>query len=100
MINSNFLYNNSNQNKTIDSFFYYKLSKGKNLGNINKRINSYNNGKSENISLVVINDNMYQSTIGLYISGQARIYINPSYSSHIFSQIIGHLLGDGNLTFT
>ena len=43
---------------------------------------------------------MYQSTIGLKIPGRERVFINFLYSSHIFSQIIGHLLGDGNLTLT
>ena len=43
---------------------------------------------------------MYQSTIGLNISKETRVFTNLPHSSYIFSQIIGHLLGDGSLTLT
>jgi LAGLIDADG DNA endonuclease family len=64
-----------------------------------KTVNEYKE-LYKNTKLIIINDYMYQSTIGLNISEQTRVFTNLSYSSYIFSEIIGHLLGDGSLTLT
>lgn len=43
---------------------------------------------------------MYSSTVGLRISLNTRNLTYPFYYSQIFSQIIGHLLGDGSLVLS
>lgn len=58
-----------------------------------KRI--YNNTK-----LILINEVFLRFTIGLNISKLIRNSVSFSYSLYIFSEIIGHLLGNGNLILT
>ena len=85
-------------------------------GFINRQIKSYHlktwskiNKKKTNIIKLYVNEKnhlilkseeVYFSTIGMFIPLNMRKFINFSYNSKIFSQIIGHLLGDGNLTVT
>jgi LAGLIDADG DNA endonuclease family protein len=55
---------------------------------------------NDKLSLILMNKQTYQSTIGLNLNQQARNIIKFSYSSDIFNQIIGHMLGDGSLVMS
>lgn len=79
VINNKFLY-----------FIQYKNYHNNNL--IIKKITE------KKVSMILINEEMYNSTLGLKVSQKVRDSIYFSYNSMIFSQIIGHLLGDGNLS--
>jgi hypothetical protein len=68
-------------------------------GNENKPI-LYNVIGVNNKELVIINNDMYESTVGLKISLQTRNLTIPFCNSYLFSQIIGHLLGDGCLVLS
>jgi hypothetical protein len=50
--------------------------------------------------IIIINNDMYESTVGLSISLQTRNITSPFYNSHLISQIIGHILGDGCLALS
>jgi hypothetical protein len=78
LINSNYRSKNNNENKSI----FYNV-----IGVNNKE-------------LVIRNNDMYESTVGLKISLQTRNLTIPFCNSHLFSQIIGHLLGDGGLALS
>jgi hypothetical protein len=82
LINSNYIYNNNYDNK------------------IKKNWNNLNNEVVIKKEIIIINNDMYQSTIGLSISIQTRNITSPFYNSHLISQIIGHLLGDGCLALS
>lgn len=96
------LYFSLNQNKWKVKSLTFLQNNIYNQRFINNK--SFNNNSKEKGSnkteLVLINDSMYCSTVGLKISLRLRIISNIPYSSYIFSEIIGHLLGDGSLTMT
>ena len=77
-MNNNYGYKNNNEKKSI----------------------LYNVIGVNNKELVIINNDMYESTVGLKISLQTRNLTIPFCNSHLFSQIIGHLLGDGSLVLS
>jgi hypothetical protein len=77
-MNNNYGYKNNNEKKSI----------------------LYNVIGVNNKELVIINNDMYESTVGLKISLQTRNLTIPFCNSHLFSQIIGHLLGDGSLALS
>lgn len=52
------------------------------------------------LGLVPKNEKTYGSTLGLRLSKSVRNSYYFNYTSVIFSQIIGHLLGDGCLTMS
>jgi LAGLIDADG DNA endonuclease family len=52
------------------------------------------------MDLILRDEKFYNSTIGLNLSQISRDLVFFPYNSEIFSQIIGHLLGDGNLSIT
>jgi LAGLIDADG DNA endonuclease family len=56
--------------------------------------------KINKMDLILRDEKLYNSTIGLNFTQRSRNEIYFSYDSYIFSQIIGHLLGDGNLSMT
>ena len=69
-----------------------------NYGNkINKESNMFNIVIIHKKELVIINNDIYQSTVGLRITIQTRNIISPFYNSHLLSQIIGYLLSNGSL---
>lgn len=82
MINSNYGYSNDYDNKTNNKSFLF------NVIGVNIK------------ELVIINNDMYESTLGLEISLQTRNLTTPFYNSHLFSQIISHLLDDGSLALS
>jgi hypothetical protein len=92
MISNNYSYNNKIKNKV----FFHKYVEVKNK----KSINIYNNELHEKALLIFKIDEVFQSTVGMNISRSVRYFINLSFNSKLHSQIIGHLLGDGNLTIT
>lgn len=52
------------------------------------------------MNLIIRDEKLYNSTIGLNLTQKSRNMIHFSYDSYILSQIIGHLLGDGSLSMT
>lgn len=52
------------------------------------------------MNLILRDEKLYISTIGLNFTQRSRNEIYFTYDSNIFSQIIGHLLGDGSLSMT
>jgi len=82
LINSNLIYNNDFKNR------------------INKKANNFNIVIRDKKELVLINNDLYRSTVGIKITEQSRNITSPFYNSHLWSQIIGHLLGDGSLVLS
>lgn len=82
MIKSNYIYNNIYDNI------------------IKKKWNNLNNVMVDKKEIIIINNDMYESTVGLSISLQTRNITSPFYNSHLISQIIGHILGDGCLALS
>lgn len=83
---------NKYENKRI-FFNFNKLYQKRFYSTINK-VYYYNR-------LIIFRDEaLFESTVGMTLSSEIRKSITFSYSSKIFSQIIGHLLGDGSLTLT
>lgn len=82
MINSNYIYDNNYDNI------------------IKKKWNNLNNVVVNKKEIIIINNYMYLSTVGLSIFLQTRNITFPLYNSHLISQIIGHLLGDACLALS
>jgi hypothetical protein len=61
-------------------------------------ISKYKRGK--NLSLIINNNKYFESTVGLNVSQEVRTFLYFSFESFIFSQIIGHILGDGSLSMS
>jgi hypothetical protein len=92
-----------------DKFQYFSINIAKSqiifLNNRNfkttqfyKPVKSVN--KIDKMDLILRDEKLYNSTIALNFTQKSRNLISFSFDSYIFSQIIGHLLGDGNLSMT
>lgn len=57
-------------------------------------------GKIQKMDLILRDEKLFNSTIGLNFTQIDRNGIYFTYDSYIFNQIIGHLLGDGSLSMT
>jgi hypothetical protein len=92
IINKIFLYNHkilrADLQPTLKVSGDYYSKYANRVSNINK------------MDLILRNEKFYNSTIGLNFTQRSRNIIYFSYDSYIYSQIVGHLLGDGNLTMT
>lgn len=95
MVSVSSISNNNNNNIRNQSFLCLFKQE------IDKKFISMNKEKGgRKISLIRYNNQYYESTIGLSVSQEVRTFLHFSFESFIFSQIIGHVLGDGSLSMS